>query len=64
METMKKTCLTVEELRQHLNCSATTAYRLVHSEGFPTFKIGRKILIPVDKLNEWIERQSEGGSRG
>lgn len=28
---------------------------MVHSEGFPTLKIGSRIVVPKDKLREWID---------
>ena len=31
------------------------AYELVHSEGFPALKIGSRIVVPKDKLREWID---------
>ena len=33
-----------------LGISRAGAYELVHSEGFPTLKIGSRIVVPKDKL--------------
>lgn len=30
-------------------------YELVHSEGFPALKIGSRIVVPKDRLREWID---------
>ena len=38
-----------------LGISRAGAYELVHSEGFPTLKIGSRIVVPKDKLREWID---------
>ena len=38
-----------------LGISRAGAYELVHSEGFPTLKIGSRIVAPKDKLREWID---------
>lgn len=54
---VNKQLLTVKELQDYLNCCSTIAYRLVHTDGFPVVRLGRKILVPVDRLNEWLEKQ-------
>ena len=38
-----------------LGISRARAYELVHSEGFPALKIGSRIVVPKDKLREWID---------
>ena len=38
-----------------LGISRAGAYELVHSEGFPALKIGSRIVVPKDKLREWID---------
>lgn len=58
METTKKN-LTVKELMEYMGVSRATAYELVNSEGFPAFKIGKKILVNVDLLKEWIRENVE-----
>ncbi len=56
---MEKSTLTVKEMAAYLNIGHNTAYELVHSKGFyPAFKIGRKILVNLDKLKQWIDDQS------
>ena len=35
------------------------AYELVHSASFPKVKIGKRILVPKDKLIEWLDAQVE-----
>ena len=38
-----------------LGISRAGAYELVHSKGFPALKIGSRIVVPKDKLREWID---------
>ena len=49
----------VKQARQQvaavLGISRAGAYELVHSEDFPTLKIGSRIVVPKDKLREWID---------
>ena len=47
--------LSAEQLAQTLGISRAGAYQLLHSEGFPTLRIGKRMLVPRDKLAEWIE---------
>lgn len=47
--------LNVVQVAAVLGISRAGAYELVHSEGFPTLKIGSRIVVPKDKLWEWID---------
>ena len=54
--------LTVKGLAETLNIGIVTAYQLVNSEGFfPAFRIGRKILVNREKLQEWLNEQTPSG---
>ncbi len=62
-EDMKKTTISVQELASELGISMTKAYELVRREDFPVIRIGKRILIPVEILNEWLRREAENGCR-
>ena len=47
--------LNVVQVASVLGISRAGAYELVHSEGFPALKIGSRIVVPKDKLREWID---------
>lgn len=47
--------LTVKEMAEALNVSMPTAYALVHRDGFPTIRMGRKILVNVAGLQRWLD---------
>ena len=49
--------LSAEEVAQVLGISRANAYALMHSKGFPTLKIGKRMTVPKDKLMEWMEKQ-------
>ena len=51
------TC-SVEEAAKILGISRSMAYQLVRSEGFPTVKIGRRLLVSVKGLERWVEAQT------
>ena len=51
--------LNFEQFIDYMNISRTVGYRLVHDESFyPAFRIGRKILINVEKLKQWTSEQT------
>ena len=49
--------LSAEDVAQVLGSSRANAYTLMHSKGFPTIKIGKRMTVPKDKLIEWIDKQ-------
>ena len=51
--------LTAPEVGEVLGISRAGAYELVHSASFPKVKIGKRILVPKDKLIEWLDAQVE-----
>ena len=57
-EQMDKTTMSVQELSAHMGISLPKAYELVKSPGFPTIRIGTRILIPVDAYKEWLFKNS------
>ena len=40
-----------------LGISRANAYNLMRSKGFPTLKIGKRMIVPKDKLIAWIDCQ-------
>lgn len=51
--------LSVPEMAAALGISRAGAYELARSEGFPVLRIGNRIVIPKDKLQEWVDKQTE-----
>lgn len=49
--------LKAEEVAQVLGISRANAYVLMHSADFPTLRIGKRMVVPKDKLIEWINKQ-------
>ena len=52
-------CVTVDDLCNLLQVSRPTAYSLVHKEGFPVIRLGRRLLIPRAGLERWLNEQTE-----
>ena len=51
--------LTAPEVGEVLGISRASAYELVRSRGFPSVRIGTRIIVPKDKLIAWINEQVE-----
>ena len=54
---MERRTMTLKELQEYLGISYTTAYKLVVEKGFPSFRIGKRILIDRDGLCKWIKEK-------
>lgn len=50
--------LSANQVAQVLGISRANAYTLMHSKGFPTIHIGKRMVVPKNKLIEWMERQT------
>jgi len=52
-----KLALNVAELAEVLGIGINSAYELVHSQGFPAIYVGRRIVIPIKALEDWLNLQ-------
>ena len=46
--------LNADQVAAVLGISRAGAYNLMRSEGFPTLFIGKRMVVPKDRLLEWI----------
>ena len=46
--------LSVPDVASVLGISRAGAYELVRSDGFPSLRIGSRIVVPKEKFIEWI----------
>ena len=49
--------LCAEEVALVLGISRSGAYTLMRSKGFPTIRIGKRMVVPKDKLLAWMDEQ-------
>lgn len=54
----EKSVLSVQELAQQMGISLPKAYELVKEPGFPTIRIGTRILIPTEGFRDWLRQKS------
>ena len=55
---MEKVTMSVQELSAQMGISLPQAYELVKTPGFPTIRVGTRILIPVEAYREWLLRNA------
>ena len=55
---MEQLTISVEEMAKQLGISKPTAYTLTNSAGFPILKIGKRKVVPIQGLQEWIKKSS------
>ena len=55
--------LSVPDLVALLGISRAGAYELVKRKGFPALHIGKRVLVPKDKLIAWIGENTGGGQK-
>lgn len=53
---MNKMAISVAEMANLLGISRTTAYELIGRDDFPSTRLGKRVVIPLDALKEWLER--------
>ena len=50
--------VSIPEAALMLGVGTNKMYALAASDGFPSVRLGKRILIPVDGLRAWINRQA------
>lgn len=58
MKIDKKLCYSVPEMAVVLGISRPKAYELVRRKDFPSISIDRRIIIPVESLNHWLNEKA------
>ena len=54
--------LNAEDVADVLGISRAGAYVLLRSEGFPTIRIGKRMIVPKEKFVGWMESQCSRAS--
>lgn len=57
---MEPLAVSAAEAARLLGVSRPTLYQLLNQEGFPSFRVGGRVLISVSGLQSWIDRQAGG----
>ena len=43
-----------------LGVSPSSGYELIHEPGFPVLRVGSRIVVPKEKLIQWVEEHTGG----
>lgn len=54
---MEKLTINVGELARQLGIGRNQAYSLCKTPGFPAIQIGKRIIVPVEPLQEWLREK-------
>ena len=55
--------LNAEIVSRLLGIGQASAYELMHEKGFPTIRIGKRLVVPKDKFLIWVNENTKGGKR-
>lgn len=55
--------LNAELVAQVLGVSPASSYELMHEDGFPTLRIGNRMVVPKEKFIQWVEMNTKGGGQ-
>ena len=45
-----------------MGISPSSSYALLHSKGFPTLRVGGRMVVPRDQFLTWVEQHTGGSS--
>ena len=57
----EKLVLSVPEAAKLLGVSSSKMYEIVRIEGFPAFRVGKRILVNAKRLEAWLDEVTEKG---
>ena len=55
--------LNTTQLADLLGVSHSSVYELIQEDGFPSLRIGKRIVIPKEELRQWISANTKGAKR-
>lgn len=53
--------MSARDIAVYLGISPQTAYTLLHSQGFPGFRVRKRLLVRKVDLEAWLHEQRERG---
>lgn len=56
----QKMSYTVPEVAKLLRIGKNKAYELVNTKGFPSVRLGGRIIVPAQMLTIWLNDQAKG----
>ena len=53
--------LNAETVAKLLGVSPPSAYELLHEDGFPTLRVGSRMVVPKEQFIQWGSAHTKGG---
>ena len=53
--------LNAKTVAEVLGIAAASSYELMKQEGFPSLRIGNRIVVPKEQFIRWVDEQTGGG---
>ena len=54
--------LNADTVGKVLGVSFSSAYELMHEPGFPTLRIGSRMVVPKEQFVQWASTHTQGGN--
>lgn len=51
--------LSMNEFARVMGISRTKAFQMAKVPGFPTVRLGKRMVVPIEQLRKWLEEQSK-----
>ena len=52
--------LNAETVANVLGIAKSSAYELMKEQGFPSLRVGNRLIVPKEKFMAWVEQQTGG----
>lgn len=56
---LERMIYTVCEIAVILGIGKNAAYDLMHQEGFPSVRVGRRVIVPKEAFARWLDEQAQ-----
>ena len=53
--------LNAEMVAKVLGVSPASSYELMHEAGFPTLRVGNRMVVPKEEFIRWVKENTKGG---
>lgn len=50
--------LNAETVAKALGIAISSSYELMHEKGFPSLRIGSRLIVPKEKFRAWVEESA------
>ena len=59
MDKLEPLAVSAAEAARLLGVSRPTLYNLLNQSGFPSFRVGNRVLVSVTGLQDWVDQQTK-----